>query len=191
MRSLSLLLQSRKGGVESWSGANDSDDDPKVVELYAQWLYCGRILSHDPTLDSEQDSGEPDLLVGAFVFGENIQDAQFRDTVLDALIMYTSTPYKHGERWFPTGSTVRRAYKGTPVGSPLRRLMVDLHSHHGSQEWIKDDCSVDFLVDLVRNMYATRPAPITSDPTHSRMQSCSYHLHSDDGFCYSRRSRKG
>ena len=85
------------------------DDDPAVFDLYAQWMYCGKILSRDSTLETGRGSGEPDLLVNAFVFGEKIQDVLFVDTILDALIMYTNTPDKEGSRWFPVGSTVRRA----------------------------------------------------------------------------------
>ena len=164
------------------------DDDPKVVNLYAQWLYCGKVHSRDLTLESEQTSGELDLLVDAFVFGEKIQDGLFRDTIIDALIMCTSTPDKQGTTWYPTGSSVCRAYEGTPVGSPLRRLMVDLHNHHGQQKWIKDENNVEFLTDLVRIMFATRLGLNVPDSTGIRAMNCSYHLHGDSGPCCTRES---
>lgn len=162
------------------------DDDPRVVDLYTQWLYCGKVLSHDPTLKSEQHSGELDLLIDAFVFGEKIQDELFRDTIIDALIMYTNTPDKQGTSWFPTGGMVRRAYEGTPAGSPLRRLLVNLHNYRGNQKWIKDENSLEFLMDLVKIMFATRPAPNAPDTT--KVVNCSYHLHSDSGLCSTRKS---
>lgn len=157
------------------------DDDPKVVDLYTQWLYCGKVLSHDPTLKSEQHSGELDLLVDAFVFGEKIQDALFRDTIINTLMMYTNTPDKQGTSWFPTGNTVRRAYEGTPTGSPLRRLMVNLHNHRGNQTWIKEENSSEFLIDLVRIMFATRPGPNVPDTT--KVVDCSYHVHHNTDPC--------
>ena len=164
------------------------DDDPKVVDLYTQWLYCRKVLSHDSTLISERNSGELDLLIDAFVFGEKIQDQLFRDTIIDALITYTNTPDKQGTSWFPTGDMVRRAYEGTPTGSPLRTLMVNLHNHRGTQKWIKDqnENSLEFLMDLVKIMFATRAAP--SVPDSLKVANCSYHVHMDGGLCSTRKS---
>ena len=38
------------------------------------------------------DSNELDLLIKAYIFREKVQDAHFRDTVLNAIVMYTATP---------------------------------------------------------------------------------------------------
>ena len=157
------------------------DDDPKIVDLYTQWLYCGKVLSHDSTLNTQQYSGELDLLIDAFVFGEKIQDGVFRDTIINALIRYINTPDKQGTSRFPTGDMVRRAYEGTPADSPLRRLMVNLHNYRGNQKWIKEESSMEFLTDLVKIMFTTRPAPTVPDSL--KAVNCSYHLHGDSGLC--------
>ena len=158
------------------------NDEPRVFDLYGQWLYRRTIPIIDSTIDSGKESTEQDLLVRAYAFGEKIQDTTFQNTILDALIMSTNTPDKQKRRWFPGRALVSRAYEGTPVGSPLRRLMVDLHNYHGDASWVEGGHNEEFLVDLVREMYKTRPRPTSADPTGSIIDSCAYHLHSDDGY---------
>ena len=62
--------------------------------------------------------------------------------------------------------------------------MVDMYSHHGCQDWIKDDNSAEFLVDLVRDLFGIRAQPLGPDPTEATVDSCSYHYHGEDGSCY-------
>jgi hypothetical protein len=151
-------------------------------------MYCGPILSRDPTTASGQNFSELDLLVNAFVFVEKVQDAPFMNPVLAEIIMHTNTKDKQGEKWFLTGSTVHRVYEGTPVGSPLRRLMVNMHNCHGIRDWIEGNSNVEFLEDLVRDMFDTRACPRSLNPTRETDNSCLHHLHSNDKFCYPRQS---
>ena len=88
------------------------------------------------------------------------------------------------------GSTVQRAYEGTLVGSPLRRLMVDMHNYHGHDGWIKEENNMEFLVDLVRDMFTIRTQPSGPDPTGAAVDSCPYHHHGNDGLYYSRENEK-
>ncbi|KAK0888545.1 hypothetical protein LTR57_025513, partial [Friedmanniomyces endolithicus] len=84
--------------------------------------------------------------------------------VIDALIVSVNTPAKDRNCWFPTGFTVEKAYEGTPAGSPLRRLMVDLHNHNGDEEWIKEQNNLEFLKDLTRELLSSRPKPSAANP---------------------------
>jgi hypothetical protein len=76
------------------------------------------------------------VLIGAFVFGEKVQDGDFKDAVIDALIHTIATPDEEGTFWYPTKQLVDRAYTGTPEGSPIRRLLVDMHAFHGKRCWL-------------------------------------------------------
>lgn len=108
------------------------DDTLSVVNLYAQWLYSDRILSRkSPDQADDQNMAELKLLIKAFIFGEKIQDGHFKDALIDALIHSVNTTNNDGKNWYPGSSLVNCAYEGTPEGSPLRKLLVDMHMFRG------------------------------------------------------------
>jgi hypothetical protein len=84
------------------------DDTPPIVDLYVQWIYTGGIVSPDKPIEDDRDCEESknrrhfDLLIGGFVFGEKVQDGEFKDAVLDALIHTVKTPDSEGVCWYPT-----------------------------------------------------------------------------------------
>jgi hypothetical protein len=151
------------------------DDETSVVDLYVQWLYTRRIIIHKRSVEEGKDGkdekvvteeeqwrqkGEEgvegdqeecknghefDVLIGAFVFGEKVQDGDFKDAVVDALIYTVAAPDEKGVRWYPTAQSVDRAYTGTPEGSPIRRLLVDMYTFHGRKVWLDGQKNVDFL----------------------------------------------
>jgi hypothetical protein len=91
---------------------------------------------------------ECNVLIGAFVFGEKVQDGDFKDAVIGALIHTVATPDEKGVRWYPTAQSVNQAYTGTPEGSPIRRLLVDTYTFHGRKDWLDGQKMVDVLADL-------------------------------------------
>lgn len=160
------------------------DDTPEVLDLYFQWIYSGKIFTREAPSKSDRGVGELHLLIESYTFGEKIQDRDYQDALLDSLLACTDTKDEKGERWFPTGELVRRAYEKTPTGSPLRRLLVDMHNHHGRSEWIKEDNSVEFLADLTREMFETRAAPVGLNLTDWEVDSCVYHHHGKEEQCF-------
>lgn len=121
----------RKGWKEGLDCTIDlPDDQPQTFELYAQWLYGGKVLSRGVEKSKRHDE-ELGQLIDAFVFGEKVQDGNYRDAIIDAVIAYTNTSDKDGQRWYPASTIVDRAYRGTPAGSPLRKLLIDFHVYHG------------------------------------------------------------
>lgn len=80
------------------------DDRASVVDLYVQWLYTRRIVIPKRSVEEVKEDEEAkeegkeedqeecknghefDVLTGAFVFGEKVQDGDFKDAVVDALI---------------------------------------------------------------------------------------------------------
>lgn len=163
------------------------DDSAAAVDLYVQWVYDRRVASRQPLEKLKDGQEELGVLIDSFIFGEKIQDGDFKDAIIDALISSVSTIGKEDKCWYPAGEKVDRAYKGTPPGSPLRRLLVDMHVYHGHRDWVKDDASPDFLVDLVRDLLDVCDVSLRSDPTSQHVSSCPYHCHRDDAQCYSER----
>jgi hypothetical protein len=169
-----------------------STDDPAAFGLYVQWIYRNRIFSFQDAGDTGGNLEEVKLLVEAFVLGEKLQDQDFRDAVLDSLIHAVDTPDGQDVRWYPTATTIDRAYKGTPEGSPLRKLLVDMHFFHGRREWLNGAVNIDFLRDLARDLLDDRGNSFSpkTDRTTARLAGCSYHGHGADHACYSGASQR-
>jgi hypothetical protein len=172
------------------------DDTPSIVDLYIQWIYTGGIVCPEKPTKEDGDHEESknghhfDLLIGGFVFGEKVQDGYFKDAVVDALIHTVRTPDDEGVCWYPTKHWVDQAYVGTPEGSPLRRLLVDMYSFHGRKDWLDGQKNVDFLADLAGHLLMDRrkqPQDLTLlDPTRLEASGCwYYHHHGEEDGCYS------
>jgi hypothetical protein len=173
---------------EEWREPHDRiplpHDDPDVVCLYLHWTYAGRILSRKSDSTNEESDNEINFLVDAFIFGEKVQDSRFKDAVIDAAIKSTLSSDMDGVPCFPGVMAVNRAYKGTPPGSPLRRLMIDLWARHGRDTWEREDLNGEFLTELVGELLASRDTPLDSHPTDGKTSTCSYHHHGGDHPCY-------
>jgi hypothetical protein len=166
------------------------DDNPSGVGLYIQWIYGGRIFSRPSERESEINDkpiyNETSLLVEGFIFGEKIQDGDFKDAIIDAMILSINTLGKDDKHWYPSGPAVDRAYEGTPEGSPLRKLMVDIHVNHGSRKWLEAVTNIDFVKDLAEDLYVDRESTaFRTNPTAAHLKSCGYHHHGAKGPCYS------
>jgi len=164
------------------------DDSPAAVDLYIQWLYSSRIFSQQPLEKLEEGYDELQILIDGFIFGEKIQDGDFKDAIIDALIASVSTVGKEDKYWYPSGEKADRVYKATAPGSPLRRLLVDMHVHHGLRGWVEDGANPEFLTDLVRDLLDVCDVSHKSDPTRQDVSSCPYHHHGDDAQCYSEKA---
>lgn len=155
------------------------------------WIYPDRIFSRWSPEDDEDDdkgssssSNDTGTLIAAFIFGEKIQNQDFQDAVVDALIHSFGTP---GERegWYPGATWVDRAYEGTPEGSPLRSLIVDLHVFLGSSKWLDGSTNVVFLNDLARRLLDKRETFNFWNSITPSASSCNYHRHGKGDECYS------
>jgi hypothetical protein len=156
------------------------DDDPSIVDLYLQWIYSGRTFSRQSTDGAPEDGKEFDLLVDGFVFGEKVQNGDFKDAVVDALIKSFAVPDKRGQRWCPAAPWVDRAYAGTPEGSPLRRLLVARYVFHATNTWLHGTTNIDFVVDLAVHLGEERRALPRTTTTKLDLSPCWYHHHGDD-----------
>lgn len=164
-------------------------DSTVAVGLYIQWIYGGKIFTRPGKGGAEDKDkatySETSLLVEAFIFGEKIQDGDFKDAVLDAIIVSIHDSGKDHQFRYPSSTTVERAYEGTPEGSPLRKLMVDIHAHHGSRQWLDGLNCIEFVKDLVGELFIGRQQLFLHNPTVMHSNGCQYHHHGKDYPCYS------
>ncbi|KAF2496919.1 hypothetical protein BU16DRAFT_507616 [Lophium mytilinum] len=124
------------------------DDAPSTFALYRTWLYTGLLASK-----SDSSSDEWELLACAYVLGEKLQDSDFKDTVIDAMIENPSTTTADGpsspettdaeateleemEFFKRNPAVLIYIYENTPPSAPVRRLLVDHYRAAGKPDWI-------------------------------------------------------
>ncbi|KAK1249986.1 hypothetical protein MKX08_009989 [Trichoderma sp. CBMAI-0020] len=163
------------------------EEDPDVFEVYQHWLYFEKLAVQNdkPGLEGNIEYVQ---LAKAYVLGEMLQDVNFKDAVLDAILIKSRSKASDGRTWFPVGPAIRCIYEGTPASSAARRLLVDLYTYHGCGDWLtkwanKDDLSKEFLLDLAVAILAKRPRPAA--PLTLTAGACKYHEHlPDPNSCY-------
>ncbi|KAK3672612.1 hypothetical protein LTR78_007424 [Recurvomyces mirabilis] len=146
------------------------DDEVDVFQVYVQWLYQAKILVQQHNEDPKS-SRELHTLIKCYIFGEKIQDVVFQNVTIDSIFACVHRE-KDGTKWFPTDADT--VYDGTPEGSPLRTLIVDMFAYHGQQGWLEEQRNVDFLVDLAKKLLDVRERPLGLSPV-SRDTSSVYH----------------
>ncbi|KAK3614662.1 hypothetical protein LTR56_027103 [Elasticomyces elasticus] len=165
------------------------DDGASLVDRYVQWLYTGKV---GVTLDT----GRTDYatLAGLYCLGEKLMHDSFQDRIIDAFVSGMREPLKyagpHTTSSCPFRDVVDEIYKGTPKGSPGRRLMVNMHVMQGTSLWIDvehpESVNHEFAVDLAFAMMQHRAVTAETKTKHAELNRgipCSYHKHGKDGVC--------
>jgi hypothetical protein len=176
---------------KKWTGDNDRilelpDDKPENIKVYVAWLYSNRIFTKPEDELDEESIVKFDGLIDAYVFGEKIQDSDFKDAIIDAIIEGTE---EEGACY----TDARRIWEYTPPGALIRRYVVDIYVWKGYEEWLEDVSYLnqDFLVELGRALYKRIESPedYTGVAPFER-DSCLYHEHTSKGEpCYKASTR--
>ena len=177
IRSPFVAMASRNDWKESRERKiNLADDDPSAFQLYEQWVYTGHIFT-DGGLDPTRSADEYKALVSAYILGEKLMDADFKDIVIDCIIHKLR---KSGSFDIQLTSTF---YENTPQGSTLRRLWVDIYGWAGNASWVDEKIVREFihpefspelnrLVMSFVNGYRPAMAPYM-------INTCAYHEHKE------------
>lgn len=104
-----------------------------------------------------------------FILGDKIQDGDFKNAIIDALIAPVLT----------IGGEEKCSYPSERWWT-LRRLLIDIHVHDGCRNWVEDGAGPDFLIDFVRDLLDVCNVSHMPDPTSQHVSSCPYHHHRDD-----------
>lgn len=148
-------------------------DDAVVVRIYVLWLYRHELALYDLPFITTSD-----LMIAAYLFGEKVQDADFKDAITDALLHYESE-----DDLLLTSATISKAYQGTPVGSPLRRLLVDISFSERCASAIVGDEDREFLTDIARKSLAQNEFS-RDDKRPPWEVDCHYHQHTKYDDCF-------
>jgi len=155
------------------------DVEPEVFDIFQVWLYSRRL----------QASQKPALfymtLAQLWVFGDKHQIPLLQNEVMDeifarrAKLSVFHTPL------------VKLAYEQTPVGSPLRKAVIEMVGHrmrlqeHGGafQLSCQSDWSVESLIDLVHVLDKIRKENKLVFPAMPVRDKCFFHVHGKDEHC--------
>lgn len=162
------------------------EEVPEVFKKYIQWLYSNQIH-----VKSEKSLLGYPQLAKLYVLGERFMDHKFKDCVIDAMVTGCRTKEETlgRKRHFPDDDSITAIYEGTPVASPARRLMVDLHVTHGHAGWIsksRDKVNHEFALDLATALLEKRCLNDKERKDHADIETgipCSYHYHAKDQPC--------
>ncbi|GIZ42766.1 hypothetical protein CKM354_000602300 [Cercospora kikuchii] len=174
-----------------WREAKDGvislpDDDPKTFEIYQAWLYDRKIYT-DLWVDGIHDKESRRLMV-AWVLGDKLQDTDFKDALMDALVGRIRDTQAFASLRLATSFI----YSKTPDGSAPRRLLTDIYTYHGASWWVDEVMSsglqetyaVDFLKDLSKRQLTQRgPSSLNSAAYMAFKPGCAYHDHKP-GKCF-------
>jgi len=144
-----------------WKEADGSvtleEQDPKLFETYAQWLYSGDVYSGKDqalvdTPDHKSWDTEWDRLFQLHYLSVYYQDIGFGNATLDAMLeKFMST------KRFPIGYA-SQIYENTFEGSKLRALYVDFHVSLGLCKALlkksndEDGAPYEFLHDVINEV---------------------------------------
>jgi len=153
-------------------------DHPEAFQLYIHWLYYHTlpIRINDPGFAG---NAEYVLLANAYVLGDMLQDGNFKDAIIDAIIDKSNTSALDGKNWLPVGPVISCIYDNTVQSAKARRLLVDFYVRLGSGDLLHDwsdmkEIPKEFLFDLAIELLNKRPRPSGSHPI---TKTCEYHEH--------------
>lgn len=133
---------------ERWTGRkNQPIKLPEVsaadFQTYFHWVYTTKI---------ELQSDDPDKkwhsLIDLYILGDVLDDYQLRNTSMEQLINDLPLLKKSFTR-----STIRHVYERAPVGSPLRKFLVDYRIGKGSAG-VLVKYPVEFLQEFVVSLFS-------------------------------------
>ena len=140
-------------------------------------------MTEDYSADLAIDE-EAALLARLYVLGEKYHDDKFKNAIIDTIIA-VAQPSVHEvkTRWFLTGPEIDIIYRGTCKGSPIRKLMVDMHFQAGKKEWITESSinNKDFLEELCAHLLQKIDG--AAEVKKVSFLNCLYHTHEDGEIC--------
>lgn len=160
LTSRSLFFKKALSG--NWSEAQQRiielpEDESDIFELYLQCVY-GHEMSVEPAPVPKDYKGVEEQIEIAklYVLAEKLQDVRAKNTALKAFMKSTWAERKTAQWFHPDPAVVHIIYDGTMPGSPMRRLLVDLHAYTVSIQPNVVAFPEEFYVELVREFTKAR-----------------------------------
>lgn len=152
------------------------DEDPETFELYLHWLYSKKL----PVKRENQCNAEYLALAKAVALGDKLQDFDFADAAVDAIIDKSRHSGVIGQE---LDTMVKYIYENTVEGFKARRLFVDFYMCLDEPK-VPRDLPPEFLLDLVTVLLPRRLGTYIFDPS-TMTNTCRYHNHCPkSSLCY-------
>jgi hypothetical protein len=130
------------------------EESLKTVSHYLTYVYHEKLPPSDVTLAERKSLGDSYVLLAElYICGERFLNRAFQHEMVVEILRLTRLRDTNGETWYPTGPIVNQIYRGTPEGSPMRRLLVDLHVVRGTKKWLAMGMDPQFFLDLANAIY--------------------------------------
>jgi hypothetical protein len=148
---------------------NLPEDDPDTFKAYVYHLYTNVLaVLPEPVPKDYTGKEEQMALAKVYVLAEKLQDHSTKDAVVQAMLHSALQTRPDGSTYAGGLAEVRIIYDGTPPGSPMRKLLVDLYTYRARSKWLKKDnegIPSEFLHELAMQLLDKRLCP--TDPTKS------------------------
>jgi hypothetical protein len=147
-----------------------------VFERFVFWLYTNKIT--DGALASS-----PDIMVNLWLFADRRDIPLVVNEMIDALHVDIA------RSWIMPTNQIENIYENTSEGSALRRMLMWSMSSTSDARILKAEFCVEkwpreALMDMLRLVMATRPAPVTSQVQCGKASMCpTYHIHEYGATC--------
>ncbi|KAF2126888.1 hypothetical protein P153DRAFT_368916 [Dothidotthia symphoricarpi CBS 119687] len=163
------------------------DCNAHTFHIYNQWLYTDQLhikpqVGHTLLNDGQW---EWDNLVKGYLLGEYLQDIDFKDTLMDAMIdwgHYAAREYSN----VPPRSAVE-VYRYTQDSSPLRKIVLDITCYRLLNSFpilVSDFHSPqDFFTSVLDTIAERHRTCQAICPSFADKKYCLYHCHGDR-VCY-------
>ncbi|KAE9963886.1 hypothetical protein BLS_008835 [Venturia inaequalis] len=173
---------------------------PEAFQVYLRWVYARRIVI--PITGDGEEMVKFSIMCRAYVLGDILQDVDFKDALIDAIIHRVLLDY-----YWPS-KEAKYVYENTIKDAPLRRLLAAMTAADGLGVWdgnlehlinsvygeeAQKYNTVEFLCDVMRLMHermeastSRRSAEDEDDELEWFEKTCRYHEHIE-GKCYTTR----
>lgn len=161
----------------------------KDFEIYLQWMYTKAIVFDDcdPTYANFRFGKEEDRdrlanvrypkLVDLYILGDALMDKAFRNAVIDTIVETILEINKH-----PGNDDVIKAWNQTPIGSMLRKILLDSWTASINVTIFDEYKSLlppDFRDDLIREVIRVACGERNKEEGPQYATRCKYHEHDD------------
>ncbi|CAI7618787.1 unnamed protein product [Penicillium discolor] len=131
------------------------EDDPQVFALYLHWLYFSTIPVVVERVAKkklpENSAREYNDLIKAYVL-----DANFQNSVIDAIIEQSTITNPDGERYYPGEDAVKHVYHNTTESATIRKLLVDMYVDTAVPNWLHEELPKEFLYSVAEGLMKKR-----------------------------------